>query len=121
MMLLPSSVRVFLATDPCDLRKGFDGLSGLVQTRFAREVLDGHLFVFLNRRANQVRILFWDGTGLCYLAKRLERGTFRRAHDAEGRTHAEIHSADLLLLLEGVELRGARRSPRWRASTRAAE
>jgi transposase len=115
MMLLPSSVRVFLAAEPCDLRKGFDGLAGLVASRFELEVLDGHLFVFLNKRADQVRILFWDGTGLCHLAKRLERGTFCRSSDAQGSAHVQIASADLLLLLEGVGLRGARRQPRWRS------
>lgn len=114
MMLLPSSIRVFLAAEPCDLRKGFDGLAAIVSSRFERDVLDGHLFVFLNKRADQARVLFWDRTGMCYLAKRLEQGTFRRRETADGQHHVEIDAGELMLLLEGVDLGTAKRRRRWR-------
>lgn len=114
MLPFPGSVRVYLCTTPCDLRKGFDGLSALVTSTLALDPLSGHLFVFLNKRADQVRILFFDRTGLCVLAKRLAQGTFRRVV-AEGQSHVEVDAAELSLLLEGIDLRGARRRKRWRA------
>ena len=77
MLSLPASVRVYLSTAPADLRRSFDGLSVLVQQVFGREPLDGHLFLFLNRRRDRLKILYWDRDGLALWYKRLEAGTFQ--------------------------------------------
>jgi transposase len=115
MLPFPSSVRIYLAEAPCDMRKSFDGLSALVLSALGLDPLSGHLFVFLNRRRDQVRILFFDRTGYAVVAKRLARGTFRRVREAgSGRTYAEVDGAELGLLLEGIDLRGAKRGARWR-------
>jgi transposase len=115
VLTLPPSVQVFVAAEPTDLRKSFDGLSALVAGRFGKDPLCGHLFVFRNRRGNQIRILFWDRTGYAILGKKLARGRFHLAHDiAEGATHVEVEAAELTLMLEGIDLRQAVHRPRWR-------
>jgi transposase len=114
MLTLPPSVKIYVATQPVDARKSFDGLAALVQAEFGLEPLSGHLFVFLNRRGHVAQMLFWDRSGFCIVKKRLEAGTFKlvRAADA-GSTHVEINSAELALMLEGIELKGARRRKRY--------
>lgn len=114
MIGLPSSVRIYVATSPADMRKSFDGLSALAQQVVGQDPMSGHLFVWFNRRGTQVRVLFWDRTGFAILAKRLERGTFRLAQTPpEGATHVAVDAGELALLLEGIELRGATRRKRW--------
>ena len=78
MLTLPPSVRVYVATAPCDMRKQFDGLAAMVREGLREDPRSGHLFVAFNRRADQVRILFWDRSGYCLVSKRLERGRFGR-------------------------------------------
>lgn len=115
MLTLPSSVRVYLASEPTDMRRGFNGLSAVVEGCFGLDITHGHLFVFLNRRGDQAKCLFWDRTGLCILHKRLERGTIRRVRDAEsGELHVEIEAAELSLMLEGIDLTDAKRRKRFR-------
>lgn len=115
MLTLPPSVRVYVAAQPIDLRKSFDGLSAAVAGRFGQDPLGGHLFVFRNRRGNQIRILFWDRTGYVIVGKKLARGCFRLARDlAPEATHVEIEAAELSLMLEGIDLSGAVRRKRWR-------
>lgn len=115
MLTLPPSVHVYVAAEPTDLRKSFDGLSVLVAQRFGADPLCGHLFVFRNRRGDQVRVLFWDRTGFCILAKKLARGRFHLTRDVpEGATHIEVESAELALMLEGFDLSGVVRRKRWR-------
>ncbi len=115
MLTLPPSVRVYLAAEPTDLRKSFDGLSALVAGRFDHDPLCGHLFVFRNRRGDQIRVLFWDRTGYAILGKKLARGRFHLARAIpEGATHVEVESAELTLMLEGIDLRRAVRRTRWR-------
>lgn len=114
MLTFPAGVKLYLATGPTDLRKSFNGLSLLVEHEFGLDAMAGHLFVFLNRRANQVRILFWDRDGFCIVAKKLEQGTFRRNKKGEeGKPHVEIDVADLALLLEGIHVKEVRRSRRY--------
>jgi transposase len=114
MIPLPPSVRIYVSATPADLRKTFDGLSCLARDAMGHDPMSGHLFVWFNRRGNQVRILFWDRTGFSILAKRLEQGTFRLAEKPpEGATHVTIDASELGLLLEGIELRGATRRKRW--------
>ena len=115
MMMLPPSVRVYVAAEPTDLRKGFDGLSAQVMARFQADPRTGHLFVFLNRRADQVRILFWDRTGYCIVAKRLAQGRFHLGRKlSAGATHVEVEAAELALMLEGLDLSAAVQRKRWR-------
>ncbi|WP_437912478.1 IS66 family insertion sequence element accessory protein TnpB [Sorangium sp. So ce302] len=119
MLTLPPSVRVYIAAEPTDLRKSFDGLSALVSQRFGADPLCGHLFVFRNRRGDQVRVLFWDRTGYMIVAKKLARGRFHLAGDLpKGATHVEVEAAELSLMLEGFDLSEAVRRKRWRPSVR---
>ncbi|WP_438040238.1 IS66 family insertion sequence element accessory protein TnpB [Sorangium sp. So ce128] len=119
MLTLPPSVRVYIAAEPTDLRKSFDGLSALVSQRFGADPLCGHLFVFRNRRGDQVRVLFWDRTGYMIVAKKLARGRFHLACDLpKGATHVEVEAAELSLMLEGFDLSQAVRRKRWRPSVR---
>ncbi len=121
MLTLPPSVQIFVATEATDLRKSFDGLSVIVESVFGHDPLCGHVFVFWNRRGNQVRCLFWDRTGYAIFAKRLARGTFQFAHRfAEHETCARVDAAELALILEGIDLSGARRKKRYRVSKKAA-
>lgn len=114
MISLPPSVRIFLYGAPVDGRMGFDALSGLVTSGFGLDPLSGHLFVFFAARGRIARILFWDHNGFVLYSKRLERGRFTMPREVpEGTTHVAIEAADLVLLLEGIDLRGARRRPRW--------
>lgn len=109
--MLPPSTRVFLAAEPTDMRCGFDALSARVQSVLSGDVFSGHLFVFRNRRADRVKVLYWDRSGFVILYKRLERSCFRCP---EGRgPRIEVEAAELGLLLEGIDLRGARRRVRW--------
>jgi len=121
VLTLPSSVRVFVASLPTDLRKSFDGLSVLVGGRLGADPLCGDLFVFFNRRRTQVRVLFWDRTGFCILAKKLARGTFhfeQRVDD--GAASVEMDAAELGLILEGIDVSGVKRFARWRPVKKAA-
>jgi transposase len=114
MLTLPPSVRIYVAAQPVDARKSFDGLVALVETEFGLEPLSGHLFVFLNRRGHVAQLLFWDRNGFCILKKRLESGTFSLVRKASiGCSHVEIDSGELALMLEGIELAGARRRKRY--------
>jgi transposase len=121
VLTMPPSVRVYIAAQPTDLRKSFDGLSALVAATFEQDPLCGHLFVFRNRRGDQIRVLFWDRTGYCILGKKLARGRFHLAREpAAGVTHVEVEAAELSLMLEGIDLSGAVRRKRWRPSVPSA-
>ena len=120
MLALPSTVRIYLCVDPTDMRKSFDGLSAAVREVVGADPLSGHLFVFLNRRRDRVKILLWERTGYCLVYKRLERGTFCVPHEPKpGARHIEVEASELSLMLEGIDLRGARRRPRWKPAIRA--
>ena len=106
--------RIYLATEPADLRKGFDGLSALAQHALGHDPMRGGLYVFLNRRMTQLRILFWDGDPYCFVAKRLEEGTFRRVRAIDGSASVEIDAAELAMLLAGIEATSIRRRKRYR-------
>jgi transposase len=103
MIGLPAGTRVWLAAGPTDMRKGFDGLAALVQTTLSRDPFSGHVFVFRGRRGGLVKLLWWDGDGLCLLAKRLERGRFVWPRTEQGT--AVLTPAQLSMLLEGVDWR----------------
>jgi transposase len=115
MLTLPPSVKIYVAAEPVDARKSFDGLAALVEASFGRDPLSGHLFAFLNRRGHVAQLLFWDRSGFCIVKKRLEAGTFRLVRRPEGEaTHVEIDAGELALMLEGIDLEGARRRKRYR-------
>jgi len=116
---LSAAVRVFLCTRPTDLRKGFDGLSGLVQDCFSQDLLTGHLFLFLNRRRDRIKILYFDRDGLAIWYKRLEVGSFQNleptpdAAQRSGSAGIELSVTDLALILNGIDLATARRRKRF--------
>lgn len=111
MLSLPSSVRIWLATRPTDMRKSFDGLAEVVRQQLERDPLSGQLFVFRNKRGDRVKLLYWDEDGFVLVYKRLEAGTFRfPAADAGG---VEIRAADLQMLLDGVDLASVKRGRRY--------
>jgi len=112
MWLTSPALRIFLARQPADLRKSFDGLCGLVRDVMKQEPTSGHLFVFRNKRANRVKILYFDRTGLAIGYKRLELGNF--SWPSGGESTVEMNSAEMMLLLEGIELAGAKRRKRLR-------
>ena len=117
MLTLPSSVRIYLATEPTDLRKGFDGLAAATTHIIRQDPLSGHLFVFINRRRNRMKILVWQTSGYLLLYKRLECGTFKLPHQAkQGQRSLRVSAADLTLMLDGIDLRGARRRKHWAPS-----
>jgi len=114
MLPLPAAVRIYVAAEAVDLRRGFDGLAAATRQLIGADPLSGHVFVFLNRRRNRIKLLVWDRTGYHLLFKRLEQGTFRLATaPRSGARHVELDAAELSLLLEGIDLRGARRRCRW--------
>jgi len=115
MLTLPPSVKIFVATEPVDGRKSFDGLSAIIDSELGLEAMSGHLFVFLNRRGHIAQLIFWDRNGYCIVRKRLEAGTFRLASSpTDGARHMEIDAAQLALMLEGIDLAGAVRRKRYR-------
>jgi transposase len=119
MFSVPGSVRVFVATQVVDLRRGFDGLAALTREVLEQEPLSGHLFVFRNRRRDRVKVLFFASGGYCLFYKRLERGTFRWPV-SEGR-RLEIDAGELGLILEGLDLTRVRRPARWRPQAASAQ
>jgi transposase len=115
MLTLPPSVKIFVAVEPVDARKSYNGLSAMVESHFGHDILAGYLYAFINRRGHQIQILFWDRNGLCIVKKRLESGTFRLVRRPDGEAaHVEIDAAELALMLEGIELQGATRRKRYR-------
>jgi transposase len=112
MLSLPSAVRVFVCLQPTDIRRSFDGLAILAEQVLRQDPFSGHLFVFTNRRQDRVKLLYWDRDGYAIWYKRLERGVFRFP-DKPGAS-VEMESADLGLLLEGIDLATVRRRERWK-------
>lgn len=114
MFNVPRQVKIFVALEPVDMRRGFDGLSAVVQQTLALDPLSGHLFLFRNRRRDRLKILFWDGDGYAIFYKRLARGTFElpQPHDPASPS-IEIRSSELSMLLDGIELAGRRRRLRF--------
>lgn len=127
MLSLSRTTRVFLATEPTDMRKGFDGLFALVESVINEDPFSGHLFVFRNQRRDRLKVLWWDRDGLAIFYKRLEKGSYQFPTDAavktprgsralDDRSHAarcEIRADELALLLEGIDLGSVTRRPRY--------
>jgi transposase len=110
---LSPAVPIWLCTRPADLRRGFDGLAALVRDWLGDDPLSGHVFVFRNRAADRVKLLVWDEDGFVIYYKRLERGSFRFPTSASAACGVTVRAADLLMLLDGVDLASVRRSRRY--------
>ncbi len=122
MLSIPAGAQVFLCASPIDLRRSFDGLCAAVALVFERDVCDGHLFLFLNKRRDRLKALWWDRDGHCIFYKRLEVGRFELPRDADERSHLTLDATALAMLLGGVPLATPRR-PRYsrpKAATTAA-
>jgi transposase len=114
VILVPRAVRVYFAIEPVNLRKSFDGLANEVRHALGYEPLDGHLFVFLNRRRNQVKLIVWTRGGFTIVHKRLEQGTFTfPARVTTDATSIVIDVHELAMLLEGIDVTRAKAKPRW--------
>lgn len=112
MIGFPSAVRVFVWTEPTDMRRGYDGLAALVRAHGQSEY-SGHLYVFLSRRRDRCKVLWWEKGGLVVWSKRLEVGTFSRPPAADASGVVRVDAATLALLLEGIDLSTVQRPRRW--------
>jgi transposase len=121
LISLPHSIRVFLHAPATDLRKGFDPLSGLVTTAFSQDPTSGHLFLFVNRRRDRLKILYWDRDGLAIWYKRLEKGSFQLPLIARDAVSVEISPTQMTLILSGIDLGSARQRKRYQRPTPEAE
>lgn len=122
MINLPQSVRIFVHVEAVDLRKSFDGLSGLVAQAFPNEnLLSGHLFLFLNKRRDRIKLLYWDEGGLAIWYKRLETGSFQIPTRPTPDAAIELKSAQLAMLLSGIDLATARQRKRYQISEKTRE
>lgn len=112
MLSFSGSLKIWVGLEPCDMRKGYEGLTSLVTQRFGLSATSGALFVFTNRSRTRLKILYWDGTGLWLLSKRLEKGRFSWPETSDGeKTKLLLRPEALAMLTDGVELRGARLAP----------
>ena len=113
MLTLPPGVRLYLATVPVDGRKGIDGLSNVVRHAFGADPLSGSMFVFFSKRRDRVRVLYWDRDGYVLVTKRLEVGRYWLSYAEDPHAPVEVEAAELLLLLEGIDVSKAPRRRRW--------
>lgn len=113
MLTLSPTVRVYLATEAVDLRRGHDGLCALVRSRYGCDPHDGSLFAFVGRRGDRIKILYWDRGGFVLVYKRLERGRFQIPRVVADATSVTLDAASLTMLLGGVDLSSVRRIPAW--------
>ena len=119
MIALPAGVQVWLAAGATDMRKGFEGLYGLVRDQLGQNPLSGHLFLFTNRTRTRLKALVWDGSGLWVCAKRLEKGRFRWP-SAENASSVVMRPEELAMLVNGLDLAQAQPRKNWLRRTPAA-
>lgn len=120
MLSLSPTVRVYLALAPVDLRRGHDGLCALVRAQYDLDPHNGHLFAFVGRRGDRVKVLYWERGGFVVWYKRLERGRFRLPRVADDATSVTLDGASLAMLVDGVDLRTVRRIDTWEPKKRRA-
>ena len=113
MISLSSSTRIYIAMGVTDLRKGFDGLCGLVSNQLKQDPLSGALFLFVNRRRDRLKVLYWDGDGLAIWYRRLEQGTFQLPKSKADISSFEIRSDEFTMLLRGIDLESVKRRKRF--------
>ena len=112
MFGLGAATKIYVAAEAVDMRKGFEGLYGLVRDYLGQDPLSGHLFLFTNRTQTRLKALVWDGSGLWVYAKRLERGRFRWP-EAKGLRSVSMRPEELAMLVNGMDLAQARPRPKW--------
>ena len=112
-MLLSNSVKIFVAAQHADMRKGIDGLSHIVESTFGVDIYSGALFVFLSRNMDRLKILTWEAGGFVVYYKRLEQGRFKRPQSRSGSTHTGIDAVQLTMLLRGIDLSRVRKPVLW--------
>jgi transposase len=118
VLTLPPSTRVFVATQPADMRRSFDGLLALVRAFVGSDdPLAGHLFVFRNKSGDRIKVIWWDRDGLAIFYKRLERGTYTFPAATGDRPRIEMTAADLQLVLQGIDPAKVNRQRRYRRPT----
>jgi transposase len=113
MLSIATGTRIYLAVDATDMRKGFDALQGLVTSVLEKDPLSGHLFLFINRRRDKLKILYWDTDGLAIWYRRLEQGTFQLPQINDDQKSAEMRSEELTMLLRGIDYSSVRRRKRF--------
>lgn len=113
MLTLPPSTKIFMAREPVDVRKSFDGLSIAVRAMLEKDPMSGYLFVFLNRTRTIVKALYWERGAFCVWSKRLERGRFAPLPATRPGQCVELDWADLMMLVGGVDLGSVKRRPMW--------
>ena len=113
--LMPSitAARIYLYARDVDMRRSFDGLMAIVQTEFDKDIRQGDFFLFINKRRDRLKILWWDGDGLAIFMKRLERGTYQRPLADNNNNHVQMDRTELALLLSGIELTSVKRRKRY--------
>ena len=114
MLTLPPSVRIYLTTEAVDLRRGHDGLAALVRGQWGDALYEGHLFVFVGRRLDRCKVLFFDRGGLVLYYKRLERGRFRMPPLSRDGASVEMDATGLAMLLDGIDVSRVHRPEPWR-------
>ena len=122
MLRLPSlgeldrgmGAKIYLCTSPTDMRKGFDTLAALVKDFLGQDPLSGHLFLFLGRAKDRLKLLYWDADGFALWYKRLEEGTFRMPRVSSDDASVELKASELAMMLEGIDLRSIKRGKRLR-------
>lgn len=112
MLSLPPTVKLWFATAPVDMRLGFDGLHELIRSRLKADPLSGHLFIFRNRTADRLKVLYWGGHGLCLWCQRLERGRYHFP-DKPNEAGVQLTLAEFQMILDGIDLSNAKRFKRY--------
>jgi transposase len=117
VLTLPPSVRIWVATEAVDMRRGHDGLCAIVRNHWKLDLFAGHLFVFLGKRQDRCKIVFWDRGGFVLYYKRLEKGRFRVPKRSQDGHHVELDSTALTMLLDGIDVRRVPRATHWEPPT----
>lgn len=118
MLGLPPSVRIYFAVELVDMRNGIDGLRALVEGTLRQAPYEGHLFVFVGKAKDKLKVLFWDKNGFVIYMKRLEKGRYQLPHVRPGALHVTLEPTELAMLLDGIDL-NARRLARWQPKMEA--
>ena len=113
MLSLPVAVQLWYGPDPVDMRLGFDGLFALVRNRLQADPLSGHLFIFRNRTADRLKVLYWGGHGLCLWCQRLEAGRYHFPATPAGTTRVELNAGQFQMILDGIDLSRVKRFKRF--------
>lgn len=117
MLSIASQTRIFIAVQATDMRKGFDGLCGVVSDTLKQDPLSGALFLFINRRRDRMKVLYWDGDGLAIWYRRLEQGTFQIPAPNDQLTAVELRSDEFTMLLRGIDLSSVKRRKRFQLAS----